>query len=275
MADASKIDRQTTAPFLLRLFYKKGAFHRPEDFTAPRLPQHLQIYTWQSCTLSELTHLLLSALPSLLPGQYAGSRIAFRLFYADMQGPQRPGMQPRFIARDLGSVIVGAASVDANGRPAGDETQEEEDEAGNEQADGESVKEALKQLSGELTRTLEDARFVIGDYISAVILPPLPDGSVAPPPPAPFGPQGRGPAPRDTYGGRPGPRENGFGGRGGDYDRSGGGRGGRGGRFEDRQGSGRDFPAGEWRRGEAPPAPERDSYWRGGGGGRGRSRGRW
>lgn len=250
-------------------------FARPEDFTAPSLPRHLQIYTWQSCTLSELTHLLLSTLPELLPAQYAGSRIAFRLFYADMHGPQRPGMQPRFIARDLGSVVVGAASVDADGRPTGDEAQEDGDKAEDEKADSEGVKEALKQLSGELTRTLGEVRFVIGDYISAAVFPPLPDGSVAPPPPAPFGPQGRGPAPRDTYGGRSGPRENGFGARGGDFERFNGGRGGRGGRFEDRQEPGGGFPAGEWRRGEAPPAPERDSYWRGGGGGRGRGRGRW
>jgi histone deacetylase complex subunit SAP18 len=198
-------------------------------------------------------------------------------------------MAPRFIARELGSVIVGAVSVDAEGRPTDAEAddvdmrdQEQDQDQDVKEEEGkpsgqEDVKDALKQLSGELNKTLHDARFVIGDYISAAILPPLADGSVAspPPPPAARGP----PPPRDGYR----PRENGFGGRGGsgggEWDRYGPGRegrGGRGGRFEDR---GAAFPAGEWRRGEAPPERERDrdAYWSRGGGGRGggRGRGRW
>ncbi|KAF2276861.1 uncharacterized protein EI97DRAFT_323996 [Westerdykella ornata] len=273
MADPTKIDRQTTTPFLLRLFYKNGQFHRLEEFASPRLPPHLQIYTWQSCTLSELTHLLLTALPSLLPAEYAGTRIAYRLIFPDMQGPSRPGTAPRFIARDLGSVIVGAASVDAQGKKLDNDIEDEESSKDEGKAGGDIVKDALQQLSGELNKTLQDARFVIGDYISAAILPPLADGSVAASPPPISGASARGPPPREPYGNRPGPRENGYGGRPGDYDRFG--RGGRGGgRFDERRGGG--FPAGEWRRGEAPPAPERDSYYRGGGGGgRGRGRGRW
>ncbi|KAF1980364.1 hypothetical protein BU23DRAFT_444504 [Bimuria novae-zelandiae CBS 107.79] len=261
------IDRQTTTPFLLRLFYKTSAFHDPESFDpAHRLPPNLQIYTWPSCTLRELSTLLLTTLPNLLPQPYAGARIAFRLVYGDMNGPQRPGSPPRFMSRELGSVVVGA-----NSAARGEEDRDGEGEGDGAKAD---VSEALEQLDGEPEKTLSDAKFVIGDYVSCAIFAPLADGSVAPAPPPPTMPARGGPPPSDTYGGRGG-REyaNGYGGRGG-QDGFGRGRG-RGGRFEDR----RDFggvPSGEWRRGEAPPEREPGYGWRGGReGGRGRGRGRW
>jgi histone deacetylase complex subunit SAP18 len=284
MAAPAKIDRQTTTPFLLRLFFKQNSFHRCAliivvqtcganvvltngrldefDPTLPRLPTNVQIYTWQSCSLRELCTLLLSAVPTLLPQPYAGSRIAFRLVYPDIQGSNRPGAPGRFISRDIGSVIVGARRRD-----------EDTDMEG---ADEGSVAEALKQLDGDPDKTLADVRFMIGDYVACAILPPLPDGSVPAAPPPLSGP-GRGP-PSGPYGGRP--RENGFGGRGeyGGFGR--GGRGG-GGRFDDRRLSGGGVPFGEWRRGEAPPDRELGSgRGRGRGGGddwrdRGRGRGRW
>ncbi|KAI4942559.1 hypothetical protein J4E91_009952 [Alternaria rosae] len=266
MAAPAKIDRQTTTPFLLRLFFKQNSFHRLDEFdpTLPRLPTNVQIYTWQSCSLRELCTLLLSAVPTLLPQPYAGSRIAFRLVYPDIQGSNRPGAPGRFISRDIGSVIVGA-------RPRDEDVDMEGVEGG-------SVTEALKQLDGDADKTLADVRFMIGDYVACAILPPLPDGSVPAAPPPLSGP-GRGPS-SGPYGGRP--RENGFGGRG-DY--GGFGRGGRGGgsRFDDRRLSGGGVPFGEWRRGEAPPDREL-GFGRGGRGGRGggddwrdrgRGRGRW
>ncbi|CAO2652373.1 Nn.00g006560.m01.CDS01 [Neocucurbitaria sp. VM-36] len=257
----TKIDRQTTTPFLLRLFFKQGSFHRLDEFdpTLPRLPTNVQIYTWQSCTLRELCKLLLSAVPTLLPQPFTGSRIAFRLVYPDIQGSNRPGAPGRYISRDIGSVIIGANAeeedVDMNG------------------GDASTVAEALKQLDGDPDRTLADVKFLIGDYIACAILPPLPDGGVPAAPPPLSGP-GRGPP--GAYGGRG--RENGFNGRG-DY---GFGRGGRGGRFDDRRPSG-GVPSGEWRRGDALPEREpgygRGGRGRGGGDGdwrdRGRGRGRW
>ncbi|KAF2119999.1 Sin3 associated polypeptide p18-domain-containing protein [Lophiotrema nucula] len=260
-----KIDRQTTTPFLLRLFYKQSSFHRLDEFAPDaRLPQHLQIYTWQSCTLSELTHLLLLALPQLLQRPYAGTRVAFRMVFADLNG-SRQGTA-RYISKELGSVVIGEGRQD-----------EDEQMNGGESTAG-GVKEALKRLDGEPDKTLQEGKFVIGDYICCAILPPLADGSVASAPPPPTGLMARGP-PR-------GGRENGFGGRGGGGDYGHGGRGGgRGGRppYEDRRPSS-SLPAGEWRRGEAPPPSTGDrdrgegGYWRGGapgGGGRGRGRGRW
>ncbi|KAL6706062.1 hypothetical protein ACN47E_006164 [Coniothyrium glycines] len=261
----AKIDRHTTTPFLLRLFFKQGSFHRLDEFdpSSPRLPTNVQIYTWQSCSLRELCMLLLSAVPTLLPQPYAGSRIAFRLIFPDIQGSNRPGAPGRYISRDIGSVIVGARTGSQDVDMDGSNTA--------------NVADALRQLDGDPDRTLADVKFLIGDYIACAVLPPLADGGVPAAPP-PLSGTSRGP-PSGPYGGRG--RENGFGGRG---DFGPGGRGGRGGRFDDRRPSG-GVPSGEWRRGEAPPERELGSgRGRGGTRGdresgdwrdRGRGRGRW
>lgn len=229
------------------------------DPTLSRLPQHLQIYTWQSCSLRELCKLLITALPAQLPQPYAGARIAFRLVYPDLQSASRSGGQGRYISRDVGSVIVGARTRN--------------DDVDMDDEDSSTVEEAFRQLDGDPDKTLGDAKFMVGDYVACAILPPLPDGGVPAAPPPLSGPGRGGPPP---YGGRGG-RENGFGGRG-DF---GYGRGGRGGaRFDDRRLSG-GVPSGEWRRGEAPPEREPGVPRGGRGGGnsdgnwRGRGRGRW
>lgn len=138
-----------------------------------------------------------------------------------------------------------------------------------ESRDGEEAvvgsKNELERLEGDAEKTLQDGRFVIGDYISCAIFPPLPNGSVAGPPPrsAVYG-GGRG----ESAGGRGGPPPaNGYGGppRGG-YGGFGGRRDGPGPRYESGRGGG--MPSGEWRRGERVP----DAM--GGGYGRGRGRGR-
>ncbi|KAF2816682.1 uncharacterized protein BDZ99DRAFT_566480 [Mytilinidion resinicola] len=252
-APTPKVDRQTTTPFLLKLFYRSGTFHRLEEFSPnTQSPPHLQIYTWPTCTLKELTHLLLTALPSLLPSPAVGTRLAFRLVFPDTKDANRPG-PGRYLAKELGSIIVGAGNATYEDLDAADARN------GNENGAKEDVREVLSRLEGDADKSLASVRFVIGDYVSCAVFPPLPGGEVAAAPPplsAPF----RGP-PGGGYGGRGGmgPRENGFGGRG-DY----GGFRGRGGpRFEGRGG----VPSGEWRRGEVPQGPPQ-------GFGRGRGRGR-
>ncbi len=115
------------------------------------------------------------------------------------------------------------------------------------------------RLEGEPDKTLQEARFVIGDFISCAVFAPGPDGSVA----AGYGGRGRG-----EFGGRGG----GGGGRGYGGESGGGFRGrGRGGGFGGgfngvgRVGDG-GLPVGEWRRGERVPEGR-------GGYGRGRGRG--
>ncbi|KUJ20953.1 uncharacterized protein LY89DRAFT_704921 [Mollisia scopiformis] len=251
----AKIDRQTTTPFYLKLFYRNNAVHRPEEFiTSAELPAHLQIYTWPSCTLRELSHLLTSALPTLLPDPAIGTRLSFRLIYPDTRssGPGIGVGPGRYLIKELGSVIIG------DGGPGILPDEEEAAIVRGGHMEG--------PLGGDPEKTLQDARFMIGDYVSVTITPAMDNGNVAPPPSGPsrggFG-GGRG---MNDFGGRGGPamRENGF---GGGYR----GRGGRGG-----NNFGQGFvPSGEWRRGERVPDGPGGGRGRGFGGGFGGGRGRY
>ncbi|PMD66381.1 uncharacterized protein K444DRAFT_516731 [Hyaloscypha bicolor E] len=250
-APPGKIDRQTTTPFYLKLFYRNGAFHRLDEFNPQsELPPHLQIYTWPSCTLRELSHLLTSTLPLLLPEPAIGTRLSFRLIFPDTRNPGPNSSGPgRYMMKDLGSVVIGGggpgilpsedeATIVQGGRMAG-------------------------PLGGEPEKTLQDARFVIGDYVSCAIMPPMENGGVAPPPSGPArGGFGAGRGDFSGRGGGMGPRENGYGG----FRGRGGPRGG--GNF------GQGFvPTGEWRRGERlPEGPQRGRGYGGGGFGGGRGR---
>ncbi len=135
-----------------------------------------------------------------------------------------------------------------------------------------SARAVAGELNAEADKTLQEARFVIGDYVSCVMFPPLPNGSLAPLPGltgrhaggggrvmGDFGAGGIGGGSRGGPLG--GPRENGYGGFRGRGLRGGGAF--TGGRF----GEG-GLPNGEWRRGESlPDGPGGRGY------GRGRGRG--
>lgn len=261
------IDRATTAPFLLRLYWRQTrsfdswefSIAPPADTTgiadySSLLPsairqQSVQIYTWPNCTLGELTSLFTSVLPpNVLPSPAVGTRLIFKLIFPDTRATVVEGNRGKWIEKPLGSVIIGGQNGDADG---------DEDMNGVGEADN---------LEGDALKTLADARFVIGDYVVCSIYPPGSDGRIAD-----YPARGGRPAPSfDGYGGgsRGGPpprRENGFGESG--YGR-GGYRGGYGGR-----GGGRSMgaapPPGDWNRGERPP-PSNDYYdapRRGGGGG--------
>ncbi|QIW96575.1 hypothetical protein AMS68_002093 [Peltaster fructicola] len=187
------VDRTTQAPFLLRLFWRSTRSLDPYEFSiAPPsdlsrvtdyyslLPynirsQSVEIYTWPSCTLRELTGLLTSVLaPGTLPEPAVGTRLIYKLIFPDTRAQTSESGQGKWIDKPLGTVTIGGAD--------GDEY--EQDFAG--------------QLRGDADKTLADARFVIGDYIACSIYPP---GSDPRPPPA--------------HSGRPGRGENGFGSRGG------------------------------------------------------------
>lgn len=227
------MDRQSTTPFHLKLFYRLHGFHNLTDFPIPSpardgsanpvpgpLPPHLQIYTWQSCSLRELATLLTSCLPSLLPDPAVGTRLSFRLVYPDTKGAilaakaagDEGAVQGRYTSRDIGSVVIGADNRDtANG-------------------DGSSRQGGMRLQGEDADKTLQDLHFVIGDYVDCAILPPLPDGSVAPPL------SGRGPAVGGgmrAFGSGPYSRDRPRGGRSGPM--------------------GRDVPMSGWRRGERLP----------------------
>lgn len=267
---AKPIDRQSTTPFHLKLFYRVDNFHHLSDFAiasspsgrasgpnaihthspppAPasgaRLPPHLEIYTWQSCSLRELTQLLTLAMPSLLPDPPVGTRLCYRLIYPDtkaaaMSMGSGADVKGRYLSKDIGSVIVGP-------RDSRDNQEEHHDDG--QAGSGSGPRGALRLQGSDADKTLQEMRFVIGDYVDCAVLPPLEDGSVAPPLTAGRGAIG-GSGPGGVGGGMRAFRDTpGFG----------GGRAGRGGRD-------RGFPAGDWKRRERLPE----------GGGRGYGRRGW
>ncbi|KAF6230708.1 hypothetical protein HO173_011060 [Letharia columbiana] len=192
-----KVDRQTTTPFHLKLFYRTGSFHSLTDFPTatptglPPLPPHLQIYTWPTCTLRELSHLLVTALPTLLPSPAIGTRLAYRLVYPDTHNNSNNNnnatttttMAPgRYLSKELGDVVVGDEGAE-EGPGRGRREEEREGGGGGGGEGGEKVvREGVMagRLGGEPDKTLQEARFVIGDFISCAIFPPGADGSVAP-----------------------------------------------------------------------------------------------
>ncbi|KAF2431575.1 hypothetical protein EJ08DRAFT_587037 [Tothia fuscella] len=240
----AKIDRQTTTPFLLKLFYRTGSHTRIEDFhpQGPS-PPHVQIYTWMSCNVGELGKLIADNLSQLLPDPYIGTRLDFELIYPDMRAPARQDGSGRYMKKPLGSIVLGAgSSAGVNG------TRDEYEEDN-------TPRRRDVPPTGDEEKSLLDAKFVIGDFIDCAIYPPLANGEVAP-------------LPRSTagiLGGRngPPPRENGFGGP--PYGGRPRGPSGRGGGFDG-------LPPGEWRRGDALPSGGGGGG--GGYGGRGRGRGR-
>ncbi|KAH8699205.1 Sin3 associated polypeptide p18-domain-containing protein, partial [Talaromyces proteolyticus] len=223
------VNRETTVPFHLKLFYRQNAYHTLNDFPIPtptgpnstsRLPPHLEIYTWQSCTLRELSSLLAGALPSQLPTPQSGTRLCFRLIYPDTRGAATEG-RGRYLSKDIGSVILGQSRDESSHNDG--------------HANGEKRRLGDKGLfrQDDADKTLADARFVIGDYVDVAIVPPLDDGSVAPPVQG-----GRGPPVGPIGGGMRAfgpPREGGGGRRGGGPSRGNG------------------IPTGDWKRGERVP----------------------
>ncbi|KAI0014197.1 Sin3 associated polypeptide p18-domain-containing protein [Xylariaceae sp. FL0662B] len=253
------MDRHTTPPFMLQLFYRTGAFHRPDEFTTSPLPPHLTLHTWPDCTLTELTHQLAASTSGpILPDPAIGTRLAFRLIFPDTRGGHAtaPGSASfagaaaavRYMVKDLGSVVIGD---------------------GGRGLDPDDADAEVRLEHNDPDRTLDDARFVVGDYISCAILPPLSDGSVAPASSARMGRGAGAGEVRLAVGRPPGAstareRENGYAraaarGRDGRGRLDGGFGGGGGGRSA--------VPMGEWRRGERLPEVPPS--------GRGRGRGRY
>lgn len=273
-------NRGETVPFLLKLFHRTGAFHRsaflqpntlllacdtdscfsiphrPDEFSSSHnLPAHTSIYAWPSATLRELTHLLAAASPSVLPTPAIGTRVAYRLLYHDTRGDPSA---PRLATQELGSVVIGDGGpgildedVDmasaASLVTAIDEGRLKDNTAT-------TARVNMIGSDAEAEKTLADARFVVGDFLSVAILPPsTTDGSVQSVPAARTGwAYGAGQARR---------------GSGGDFGNFGGAgtRSGRDGRYSrplgglmggDRRGFRGDHlvpPVGEWRRGERLP----------------------
>ena len=113
------------------------------------------------------------ALPGIIGEKGVGTRLGFRLVFPD--GGSGSGMERgrgagereegrgRWVVRDVGSLVVGSQRM-----------------GGLENGEGEGgEKQSGWELDGEdAQKTLEDVRFVIGDFVDVAVFPPLGDGSV-------------------------------------------------------------------------------------------------
>ncbi|KAM0751580.1 SAP18-domain-containing protein [Meredithblackwellia eburnea MCA 4105] len=189
-----RIDREKTCPFLLRTFVKPHQHHSDADYSIDRLPfqnEH-QLYVWMDSSIRELLILLRDASPPLRVNPLA--RFSVRVVYFDTTRDQ-------YRSRDLGLVTARDLTSTSN-----------------------SASVAAQRSSQAAERTLDDFKFVIGDYIDvAVLAPSMGQGGMNPSFAPGFG--GRGP-PSGPIGGLPGgsrgsgpvgpSRTGGFGG-GGDF----------------------------------------------------------
>lgn len=151
--------------------------NRPDEFSAPDHLPHVYFHTWPSATLAELSHQLAATAPHLLPSPAIGTRLAFRLLYYDTRAAGDQDQGPaRCVVKDLGSVVIGDGGPGIS--TGGDE---DGDNVGGEPDDGRLRMGATAGSAAESAKSLADARFVVGDYISCAILPPSSaDGSVQP-----------------------------------------------------------------------------------------------
>ncbi|EGO02292.1 hypothetical protein SERLA73DRAFT_166749 [Serpula lacrymans var. lacrymans S7.3] len=270
------VSREKTAPFLIRAFVKTGGFHRLALFEEGSLPttDEQQIFTWKDATLREVLTTLRNTAPPTPEFRHPLARYSFRAIYADSAN------RGRFAQKELGIVY----SRDILGEPG---TIDSPAPRLLEDTDGEAREPSEREREA---RTLEELRFVPGDYLCiSIILPKsvtaaaasgevaikgssvgaappangwrsggtarVGDGGwsgTAPPPSAPAG-RGGGHWRGESNPGPSGPR--GRGGRGGDF-------------------SGRDRDLDRPRDGERrPPPPRRDSPPHRGGGWGDRDRG--
>eukprot|EP00392_Amoebophrya_sp_AT5.2_P003041 g3046.t1 len=75
-----QVDRDRTAPFLLRIFYRNEKHHRIEEFRQKRIniDDELQVYTWIDVSLRELSDLIKDVLPDT---RARNIKLHFKLIY--------------------------------------------------------------------------------------------------------------------------------------------------------------------------------------------------
>ncbi|KAF7320080.1 hypothetical protein MKEN_00792400 [Mycena kentingensis (nom. inval.)] len=154
---APPFSRETSTPFLIRTFIKIGSFHRInlfEDGTPPTTDEQ-QLFTWKDATLREVLSTLRNTVPHVAEYRHPLARFSFRAVYVEQ------GRGGRFVTKDLGMVY----SRDILGEPGSIH----------------SPAPRLLQDSWETTpvterdreeRTLEDLRFVPGDFLLVAVLLP-------------------------------------------------------------------------------------------------------
>ncbi|KAH9833815.1 histone deacetylase complex protein [Rhodofomes roseus] len=146
------IDREKTAPFLIRTFIKVGGFHRVAQFEDGPIPtaDEQQIFTWKDATLREVLTTVRATAPASPEIRHPLARYSFRTLYADS------ATRGRLNQKELGIVY----SRDILGEP------------------GSLTSTAPRLLTdddvppGNDERTLDELRFVPGDYLCVAVLLP-------------------------------------------------------------------------------------------------------
>ncbi|KAJ7923031.1 histone deacetylase complex protein [Mycena leptocephala] len=153
-AEDVTFSREKTSPFLIRTFLKIGSFHRItlfEDGTLPTTDEQ-QLFTWKDATLREILSTLRNTAPHVAEYRHPLARFSFRTVYVEQ------GSRGRFVSKDLGMVY----SRDILGEP-GTLTSTAprllEDSHENPEPTGDE-------------RTLDDLRFVPGDFLLVAVLLP-------------------------------------------------------------------------------------------------------
>ncbi|KAH7912930.1 Sin3 associated polypeptide p18-domain-containing protein [Hygrophoropsis aurantiaca] len=155
------VPREKTAPFLIRAFVKVGTFHRLSLFEENTLPttDEQQIFTWKDATLREVLTTLRNVAPTIPEFRHPLARYSFRAIYADAAN------RGRFAQKELGIVY----SRDILGEPGSLEAP-----APRLLEDTDNDNRELSEREKE-ERTLDELRFVPGDYLCVAIL--LPKGA--------------------------------------------------------------------------------------------------
>ncbi|KNZ72703.1 Histone deacetylase complex subunit SAP18 [Termitomyces sp. J132] len=150
------VPREKTAPFLIRTFVKIGSFHRLslfEDGTLPTTDEQ-QIFTWKDATLREVLTTLRNTAPLVSEYRHPLARFSFRTVYADSLA------KGRFSQKDLGMVY----SRDILGEPGSLNV------TAPRLADEDGTREPSEREKEE--RTLDELRFVPGDFLLVAVLLP-------------------------------------------------------------------------------------------------------
>lgn len=126
---------------MVKMYCRINGHHRVEEFAPPRFPveDEMIVYTWRDATLRELALLVRGVLgEDDLPGGKTGSdrdiKFSFKIVYPD------PKQQGRFVTRNLGWAFEGGA-----------------------------VTARQLQLVDASDRTLDNLRFMPGDFIDVAI----------------------------------------------------------------------------------------------------------
>ncbi|KAH6891560.1 Sin3 associated polypeptide p18-domain-containing protein [Coprinopsis sp. MPI-PUGE-AT-0042] len=191
-ADAG-VTRDKTTPFLIRAFVKVGGFHRLnvfEDGALPTADEH-QVFTWKDATLRELlTTLRDTSSPSSLAFaelKHPLARFSFKALDAD-SSPNSSGHKSsrstfKYTTKELGMVYSrdilgepGPFSLSTGATTAPRLLQDEEQQASSTHTldadDTANGNGAGDKAGRDHDKTLEDLRFVPGDYmLISVILP--------------------------------------------------------------------------------------------------------